>query len=69
MVVLPAPMLGALPAVVVPAEPCPRMAEREAWADWQGRLVRAEPPHELEAHKTPAEPCPRMAEREAWADW
>ena len=69
VLVLAAPMLGAPPAVLVPAEPCPRMAEWEAWADWQGRQVKAEPPHKLEAHQGPAELGPRMAEREAWADW
>ena len=64
---MPAPMLGGLPAVLVPAEPCPRMAEREAWADWQGRQVKAEPPHKPEAHKGPAEHAPPLAQVESRA--
>ena len=70
VVVLPAPRLGALPAVLVPAEPCPRMAEREAWADCQERQVEAEPPHKLEVHKGPAEQSPPLAQVEsrAWGE-
>jgi len=55
-VVLPAPMLGALLASLAQVEPCPRMAEQEAWADRQGQQVKAERPHKLEAHKGAAEP-------------
>jgi hypothetical protein len=67
VVVLPAPMLGALPAVLVLAEPCPRMVELEAWADWQGRQVKVERPHKLEAHKGPAEHPPPLAQVESRA--
>ena len=64
VVVLAAPMLGALPAVLVPAEPCPRMAEREAWADWQGRQAKAAPPHKREAHQGLAETPPPLGQVE-----
>ena len=60
-------MLGALPAVLVLAEPCPRMVELEAWADWQGRQVKVERPHKLEAHKGPAEHPPPLAQVESRA--
>ena len=65
VLVLAAPMLGALQAVLVLAEPCPRMAEREARADRQEQQVKAEGPYKVEAHKRQAGQPPRSAQIES----